>query len=399
MKNYVIFFIILTGFGGLFSPKEEPELLNEKNLKGLSANLEAEQIATWVEQKEEISLLFTGDVMCHGTQLRSAYDKSSGNYDFSDVFLPIQSYVQKADYAVVNFETVTAGEAKGYRGYPTFNTPDIIVENLKDVGFDLFLTANNHCLDVGKYGLERTIDVIQKAGLDQIGTYKNELPKPFFKEIKGAQFAFLNYTYGCNGMESAFSEATLERMVNLIDEEKIKKDILLAREKADMVIVLLHWGNEYQRIPSSSQKSLAQSIFDAGADVIIGGHPHVIQPSTWVNGPEKDKFILYSLGNLVSNQRRETLVGFPNNEYTEDGLLLNLHFERNVWTEEIQLQEAEYEPLWVNRFKNEEGDFDFQILPTREYLEDSHGLDEKTWNKVKESFSHTMDIMDVKQTN
>lgn len=256
-------------------------------------------------EPQRAELLFVGDAMQHQAQLDQAKIRGKqGKYDYSQCFPLIAPTVSEADYAVVNLE-VPLGGGPQYRGYPCFSAPDSFAEALRDAGFDLFLTANNHCLDSRDRAARRTLSALDSIGVDHIGTYsdKEEREKlvPFIKNINGIRFAFLNYTYGTNGIEPADGME-----VALIDREKMAREINLAREAgAEFIVVTLHWGIEYVLLQNKSQESLANFLIDSGADMIIGSHPHVIQPMKVIHDEKRDKDILvvYSLGNFISNMK------------------------------------------------------------------------------------------------
>ena len=223
-------------------------------------------------------LLFAGDAMQHQAQLDAALKAGGGKkYDYSDCFRLIAPTVTDADYAVVNLE-VPLGGGPTYSGYPCFSAPDSYAQALKDAGFDMMLTANNHCLDRGDKAARRTIAALDSLGLDHVGTYhdagQREELVPFMRDIKGIKFAFLNYTYGTNGIEPRDGVE-----VALIDRERMASEIREARDKgAEIVVVAIHWGVEYVLRENSNQRALADFLVDQGVDMIIGGHPHVIQP-------------------------------------------------------------------------------------------------------------------------
>ena len=222
----------------------------------------------------EVSLLFAGDAMQHKAQIQSA--KQGEAYDYSPCFADITHEIAAADYAVVNLESPIGGQP--YTGYPCFSAPDEFPIALQNAGFDLFLTANNHCLDRYTRGAIRTLHILDSIGADHIGTYDSkdsfERFYPFITSIKGIRIAFLNYTYGTNGFTP---HSPL--IVNYIDEEKIKKDIFRAKTlSADLIVVCLHWGDEYQLLPNKRQEDLADFLVKEGVQLIIGAHPHVIQP-------------------------------------------------------------------------------------------------------------------------
>ncbi len=249
---------------------------------------------------DEVEIVFAGDAMQHEAQNKAA-KQADGSYSFDECFAAIAPYVEEADYAVVNLETPLGGAP--YSGYPMFCAPDSYSEALKKAGFDLMLTANNHALDKRDKGAKRTLDVLDEQGLDHVGTYRNKADRekalPLIKDINGFKIAFLNYTYGTNGIK-----VQNDVVVDYIDKTKIKKDIATARANgAEVLCVCMHWGVEYVLLPNAQQKALADFLTEEGVDLIIGGHPHVIQPMEmrWSKTHNKKVFLIYSLGNLISN--------------------------------------------------------------------------------------------------
>lgn len=253
----------------------------------------------------DVELLFAGDAMQHQAQLDRALQLGGGKrYDYSDCFGMIAPTVSRADYAVVNLE-VPLGGGPTYSGYPCFSAPDSYAVALKDAGFDMFLTANNHCLDRGDRAARRTLTALDSLGVDHIGTYHDAADRaakvPFIKNIKGIKFGFLNYTYGTNGIEP---KAGAE--IALIDRQRIADEMKRTREAgAEVLVVTIHWGVEYVLLQNANQERLAKFLVAQGADLIIGGHPHVIQPMQVVRNERegKDVLVVYSLGNFISNMK------------------------------------------------------------------------------------------------
>lgn len=248
-------------------------------------------------------LYFVGDAMQHGKQISRAELLGKGDFDYSTCFELIEPTIQAADYAVVNLETPLGGGRGGYTGFPRFSAPDAYARQLKKVGFDLFLTANNHMLDRDDYGLRRTLAVLDTLGVDYIGTYNNVTERtekvPFIKTINGIKFAFLNYTYGTNGIRAKEGAE-----VAYINDKKMKEEIALAKKAgAEMIVVAIHWGVEYVLNENAEQRRVAQLLLDNGVDMVIGGHPHVVQPMRMVDNPStgKKSLVVYSLGNFISN--------------------------------------------------------------------------------------------------
>ena len=254
-----------------------------------------------------IHMSAVGDIMCHLTNVKNAYNSTSKDYDFSNVFKNIKNYTQNADVTVGNLETTFAGSSRGYTGYPTFNTPEALGKNLKDIGFDVLCTANNHSMDKGYSGIESTLNFLDEYELDHYGTArsKEEQNTILVKDVNGIKIAFLAYTYGTNGITIPSGK---EFSVNLIDKELIKEHIELAKQQdVDVICVSMHWGTEYRLTPHSTQEDLADFLFENGVDIILGSHPHVLEPMekrtiTLEDGTTKDGFVIYSLGNFVSGQ-------------------------------------------------------------------------------------------------
>lgn len=265
-------------------------------------------LSKFILSSDEAELVFAGDAMQHQAQLNAALTPA-GVYDYSECFTDI-AHLLRADYAVVNLETPIG--SKNFTGYPCFNSPSEFAKSLRDVGFDLMLTANNHTLDRRDRGLRETLDSLEAAEISHIGTYRNPADRdthlPFVKDIAGFKVGFLNYTYGTNGI-------TLQgdAVVDYIDRQLMAEDIKATRAAgAEIITVAIHWGNEYQLYENSVQRSLADFLIDCGADLIIGSHPHVVQPIEIRHNEStgKDALIVYSLGNFISNmESRDTRGG------------------------------------------------------------------------------------------
>lgn len=252
---------------------------------------------------QEATLLFAGDAMQHSAQIEAA--RTGGGWDYTGYFDSIKEYVSAADYAVVNLETPLGGAP--YSGYPCFCAPDEFAAALKDAGFDMFLTANNHTLDRRDRGVCRTLQVLDSLRVDHIGTYRDNDGRccalPCIKDIKGFKVGFVNYTYGTNGFIPGKGA-----VVDYIDTTLIKRDIAAARAAgAEIMTVALHWGDEYVLKPNATQRALALWIKEQGVELIIGSHPHVIQPMELCVTDSSDTtrrcLTVYSLGNFVSNMK------------------------------------------------------------------------------------------------
>lgn len=304
------------------------------------------------------TLTFTGDLMVHSYQYEAAYDRASNTYDFSNNFTYIKKYFKKSDYVIGNLETTFGGTALGISDYPRFNSPDSFADALLDAGFDLLTTANNHCVDKGTSALLRTIDVLDNLGLEHIGTYQNKSSskKIFIKKINEIQIAFINCTYGTNGLPYDH-----DYNVKLLNEE-IYKEIKKARKLADFVVVLPHNGTEYAKTPSETYKAQYKKMLKSGADVVIASHPHVLQPMEYVEITTKQNttrkgFILYSLGNFISSQ-----VTKPR----DAGVILNLTIKEDK-SSSFVIDKVAVIPTWC-RFSDASSKRNFSVFSVYDIL-------------------------------
>ena len=259
-------------------------------------------LASLVFGNSEADLVFVGDAMQHQAQLDAA--RKGKDYDYTGYFDDIKPFVSVADYAVVNLETPVS--TPPYSGYPCFNAPPAFLDALADAGFDLFLTANNHTLDRGARGLRKTIEELDVRRLAHTGTFANDSARaesvPMIVNVNDFKIGFLNYTYGTNGISPRDGV-----VVDYIDRPAIRRDVENSRKAgAELICVCVHWGDEYKLLPNASQRYLADFIEAIGVDMIIGGHPHVIQPMELRPNkyyPDKNILLVYSLGNFVSNMK------------------------------------------------------------------------------------------------
>ena len=288
------------------------------------------------QDNNKISFLFIGDIMGHDEQIWSAEDRQSHTFDYSEVFGYVKPLISEADIAIANFEVTLAGQP--YMGYPQFSSPSALAVACKNAGVDYMATANNHSADRGKAGIINTIHRLDSLGIGHTGTFVDSLSRvnqsPLMISKKGASIALLNYTYGTNGIS-----VPAPVIVNMLDKELITRDIQNARKKnADLVILFLHWGTEYDTVPSENQSELADYLFSAGADLVIGSHPHVLQKMVWSknNSLEKDKLTVYSLGNFISNQRRPK---------TDGGSMVRVEFTKTG--DSYRISDAGYYLTWV----------------------------------------------------
>ena len=326
--------------------------INEQIVETASQDLENTTFidnSTVSSETENTDVTFTlgaiGDVLCHNTQYWDAYNSETGEYDFSYVFDDISYYTKTADICIGSLETTFGGAERGYSNYPKFNSPDGLAYSLKKIGLDIISTAGNHALDTGFDGLCRTINVLDDADISHLGTYKTqeEQEQILFKYVKGVKIAFINYTYGTNGISIPSGK---EFCVNLIDKDLIQKQIEQAKShNADIIVACMHWGTEYRTTANSEQTKLADFLFQNGVDIILGNHPHVLEPMekrtiTLEDGSTKDGFVIYALGNFISDQ---------NAENTRNSIILNLTITKHT-DGQITIDKINYVPIYM--YKN-----------------------------------------------
>lgn len=302
-----------------------------------------------------VKINLVGDLMCHSVQFNYARKKGD-KFNFDGVFREVRDYLSSADFTIGNFETVLAGKERRYSGFPYFNAPDEFLEAIKNTGFDLLITANNHAIDKGEYGLKRTILKMDEIKIHRTGTFLSQADRDSIRvyNIKDIKLAVLAFTYGTNGIPVPKEKNYL---INLIDKELLKHDILDAKEISDIVLIFFHFGNEYEHEPNSFQKDIVKFTIESGADIIIGSHPHAIQPVNYFktnNGKLDSGFVAYSLGNFLSNQRWR---------YSDAGVILQLEISKKKTTDSVYLKNVSYLPTWVFKGKTDNGR-EYIILPT-----------------------------------
>lgn len=343
MKKFLkilIFLIVIAALVFIFCFNKKGDSENSNNPSSVSENKNEKK----EEKKPDITFTMTaiGDIMCHNTQYWDAYQKETDTYDFSYVFENVKDYIAAGDISIANIETSFAGKDRGYSNYPTFNSPDELARDVKTTGLDIITTAGNHCLDMGYSGLSRTIDVLKGNGFGQLGTYKSQEERDtiFVKDVKGVKIAFIDYTYGTNGIPVPSGK---EYCVNLIDKDLIKKDIETAKkENVDMIVACMHWGDEYKTKANKEQEDLADFLFKNGVNVIIGNHPHVLEQMekrtvTLEDGTTQDGFVIYACGNFICDQ---------NAENTRNSIILNLTITKHS-DGKITIDKANYVPIYM----------------------------------------------------
>ncbi len=297
-----------------------------------------DSIISDIDSVINLRLIFAGDVMSHQRQIKSAFNKSENKYDFTENYIYLRDLISSSDLAFVNIEAPLVCEPP-YTGYPSFRKPYEVVNALKFAGFNLFLTANNHSNDAGGKALINTIDIITRQNLYQTGTFRNQAERdslyPLIIVKSGFKIAVLNYTYGTNEIENDPPTIT-----NIIDTAQIRQDVAKAElSEPDIIIAYLHWGKEYELYENQYQSEYADFLANQGVDLIVGSHPHVIQPVKWIKKQDGDSVICaYSLGNLISNQRFEN---------TDGGMILEINYTKNILTGEVTISNLFHHFTWV----------------------------------------------------
>lgn len=356
--NTIIAFLIVIAFS-----------CNSDNYYSLHKNESVIEVTPEVNESY-LSILIAGDFMQHGPQIQAALQPDS-TYNYDECFARVSPMIKQADVAIGNFEVTLGG--KPYAGYPQFRAPDEYLQAIVDAGFDILLTANNHCLDSGKHGLERTIMMMDSIGVPHIGTYVDEYEReekyPYILEYNGIRVAILNFTYGTNGLK-----AEEPNVVNMMDTAVIALDLLTAQEmNPDIIIAIPHWGIEYESLPSKDQRWMANWLINNGVDHVVGGHPHVAQPMELLN--DGRNFVAYSLGNVISNQSK------PN---TYGGYMVRLDFVKNDSL--TMLYDCNYMPYWVSRPHDNGFTHNYRVLS----LNEPDSLLTATEIRQRDTISHAM---------
>lgn len=359
------------------------------------------------------TVLSTGDILMHGKVINSG-KQDDGSYNFDSIFQYVKSYSQAADFSVANLETTLCGTDNGYAyaGNPKFNCPDAIVDSLKGAGFDMLLTANNHADDTSLVGYKRTLNVVREKGLDTLGTYLSaDEQKWTIEEVNGIKIGMVCYTYSDGFSQNGYpllnyNEVGENGILNYFTYDKLPEFYTqlqgyldeMQAAGAEATVVYLHWGEEYKwktgEGPNANQTAMAQKLCDMGVDVIVGGHPHVVQPVDLLTSgtdAEHKTIVLYSMGNAVSNQRKEEMQQSEPTGHTEDGVLFCVTFAKYS-DGSVCVDSAELIPTWVNMHANS-GATEYNILPLEEATaaqwQAQFGLTDTQLANAKASFDRT----------
>lgn len=357
------------------------------------------------------TVLSTGDIMVHSTQLTGA--KTADSYDFSAFFKESIPYFTAADLAVANLEVTFGGTESGsFSGYPAFNTPDSLADAIKASGLNLLLTSNNHSYDTGLFGLKRTVQILKQKNIAFTGTKETEAdPTYAVKEINGIKIGIADFTYETDGqtagrkyLNGAILAEEANALVNSFSYKKLDEfysnaqTIISGMESdgADFVVFYMHWGNEYQTEPNTWQKTIAQQLSNLGVDMIIGSHPHVVQPVELIHSEDGQNttVCLYSTGNYVSNQRQEIMTDDCPTGHTEDGVFFSFTLTKNA--DGTALTDLDLIPTWVNKYRGgSNGGYLYTVYPLENPDDGStkYSLDSTAAAKAKKSYERTKAIV------
>ncbi|MBF7094186.1 CapA family protein [Streptococcus sp. HF-1907] len=365
----------------------------------IDLNQGASKVKTDVTKTTTARVVANGDILIHDILYMSAR-QSDGTYDFKPYFEYVKDWISGADLAIGDYEGTISSEYP-LAGYPLFNAPSSIADAMKDTGYDVADLAHNHILDSQLSGAINTVQTFNKLGIDTIGIYtdKRSTNKILVKNINGIKIAILGYSYGYNGMEANLSKEDYANHMSDLNETKIKADLKKAEQVADVTIVMPQMGVEYQKEPTAEQKTLYHKMIKWGADVVFGGHPHVIEPAEVVKKDGEKKFIIYSMGNFISNQRLETV----DDIWTERGLLMEVNFEKTGSKTKIKTVKAHPTMVWAQdagRLVSEGYEaYNYKTLVLEDFIKGGRyrdRIDQTMQEKVDTAYKETNDLVNLK---
>ena len=400
--------VLVIGFLGFLTVKiSTASTAGNAKEKTSATNVSSQSEPEFIETSATV--ISIGDIMVHSPQLNGALNSSTGDYNFDCYFKEIAPYFATSDLNVGNLEVTFGGnESREFSGYPLFNTPDSLADSIKNAGFNLLLTSNNHCYDTGLAGLKRTAQVLKQKGIEFTGTKETDAdPAYVIKQVNNINIGIINYTYEtkcltegrkylngnpvnseANGLINSFNYDKLDAFYSEIGAYLKEMDT----KGAEFKVVYIHWGNEYQTYSNTYQKSIAQKLCNMGVDMIIGSHPHVIQPIELVTSEDSQNttVCLYSMGNAVSNQRQELMTSCPSG-HTEDGMIFEFVLKKTKAG--VTLESLDLTPTWVNKYLVS-GKYNYTIYP----IENPNDLGKYSFNatalsKAQKSYERTKAIV------
>lgn len=386
---------------------------NEENIYLNNGIDETGRIEDSVDEKEEeaieneeikyIDIVSLGNLIIHQSQINGA--KNENGYDFSPSFQYIKEMVSEADISLGILEGALAGGEP--TGYPIFNSPDEVIDSLRDTGIDVVNYANNHIYDYDDEGLQRTIEITKEKGLDVLGVKSTEEEKSYLvKEVDGVKIGFASYVFetaAVNGYKTINSNPVSINSENLINTfnyndlesfyNRIASEIsAMKAEGVEFIIASMHWGEEYNTYTEATQNEIAKKLNELGVDIILGGHPHVIQPYEIIcNESGHSTFVIYSQGNSLSNQSEQE-IGVAE---SEDGIMIKFTLEKKDGN--VSLKEYKIIPTWVYKEEKGDGTYYHKIIPVEEALAnpEEYGINSDVYARLENSLNRTKSILGI----
>lgn len=364
---------------------------------------EKEQEAIENEEIKYIDIVSLGNLIIHQSQINGA--KNENGYDFSPSFQYIKEMVSEADISLGILEGALAGGEP--TGYPIFNSPDEVIDSLRDTGIDVVNYANNHIYDYDDEGLQRTIEITKEKGLDVLGVKSTEEEKSYLvKEVDGVKIGFASYVFetaAVNGYKTINSNPVSINSENLINTfnyndlesfyNRIASEIsAMKAEGVEFIIASMHWGEEYNTYIEATQNEIAKKLNELGVDIILGGHPHVIQPYEIICNESGDStFVIYSQGNSLSNQSEQE-IGVAE---SEDGIMIKFTLEKKDGN--VSLKEYKIIPTWVYKEEKGDGTYYHKIIPVEEALAnpEEYGINSDVYARLENSLNRTKSILGI----
>jgi poly-gamma-glutamate capsule biosynthesis protein CapA/YwtB (metallophosphatase superfamily) len=330
--------------------QQQKDKAGMEKIKSVRVHLTKPTLEIGKELTEKITVGAVGDILMHDTVYKDAYNGIK--YNFDPIFQNVNSLLEKPDILTANQESMLGGIELGVSTYPSFNSPHEVADALVHTGVDIVSTANNHTLDKGERGVDSEAHYLDSIGLPHVGSFLNEQDRHKLRILdkNGIKLAFLSYSYGTNGIPVPDGK---DFLVNLINRDIMKEEIHRAKKEADVVVMSIHWGNEYQRIPTAEQKDLATFLANEGVDIIFGSHPHVLQPMEWIKNPDGRKtFVIYSLGNFISGQVRD---------YKDIGGLATVDITKHVSEKGNTIELAN--PVFYPTYVSSQNEKNYRVVP------------------------------------
>lgn len=407
----LIAMFIITIAGVFYIPRIQilSNNVNDKSIEDTDNINSNEYLQEDIEVKEDyiktIEIVATGDFLIHKEILETQYNEENDTYDFKNTIQYVKDYLSNADLTIVNLEGTLSGiENYGYSGYPSFNAPDELAYAMKWAGVDVVNNMNNHSLDRDVRGFNRTRNVLKEKNFDIIGTRENVNENRYIiKDVSGIKIGIISYSYsmavegGVRGLNGATIPGELYPLMNTFREDtldsnlqEMKEQILDMRNNgAEVIIFYMHWGDEYELEPNSTQIKIAKFLANQNVDIIFGTHPHSLQPIDIIESEDgtNETAVIYSMGNFLSSQRTERI----QNPYTEDGVIVSVKLSENTKTNEIKIEYPTYIPTWVNWYEKD-GKLFYEVVPAT--INDADYLTEEGKVRVVESLNRTKGILE-----